>query len=77
MNLGYSHPVKMDEIDGITIDVPAPTRSSSTASTSRRSASSPPTCEPRDLPNPIRARASSTLPKFVRHKEGKAGGAKK
>ena len=23
MNLGYSHPVVVDEIDGITIDVPA------------------------------------------------------
>ena len=41
MNIGYSHPVVMEEIDGITIDVPAPTRSSSTASTSRRSASLP------------------------------------
>ena len=26
MNLGYSHPIKVDEIDGITIDVPAPNK---------------------------------------------------
>ena len=58
MNLGYSHLVTMEEIDGITIDVP--TRSSSTASISRRSASLQRTSEARDLPSLTRARASST-----------------
>ena len=42
MNLGYSHQVTMEENEDITIESPAPTRSSSTAATSRRWASLPP-----------------------------------
>ena len=43
MNLGYSHLVNMEEIDGITIEVPAPNKVIITASTSRRLASLLPT----------------------------------
>ena len=48
MNLGFSHQVTMEEIEGITIDVPNPTRSSSPAPTSRRWASLPPRSERKD-----------------------------
>ena len=56
MNIGYSHPVIVEEIDGITIDVPSPA-----APTSRRSASSLPRSEGRDPRNPTRARESNIL----------------
>jgi large subunit ribosomal protein L6 len=59
MNLGYSHQVTVPEVDGITIDVPPPTRSSSPAATSSRWASSPPRSGRSVLPNRTRARASS------------------
>ena len=64
MNLGYSHQVIVEEEEGITIEVPAPTRSSSTAVTSSRWASLPPKCGRSVPPSLTRARASSTSMKL-------------
>ena len=58
MNIGFSHPVIVEEIDGITIDVPSPNKSSA-APTSRRSVSSLLRSEGRDPRNPTRARESN------------------
>ena len=60
MNLGYSHPVVVDEIDGITIDVPAQNK----IVISRRSASSLLRSAARDRLSLTRARASSIRPRF-------------
>ena len=59
MNLGYSHPVVVDEIDGITIDVPAQNKIviSGIDSSLLRSAA-------RDRLSLTRARASSIRPRF-------------
>ena len=59
MNLGFSHQVIVSEIEGITIDVPLPIKSSSTDATSRLSASLRPRSARSVLPSLIRARASS------------------
>ena len=60
MNLGYSHLVTMEEIEGITIDVPAPNKVVINGIDKQRSASLQRTSEARDLPSLTRARASST-----------------
>ena len=59
MNLGFSHQVIVSEIEGITIDVPAPNKIVINA-TSRLSASLRPRSARSVLPSLIRARASST-----------------
>ena len=58
--LGFSHPVIVKAPQGISFEVPAPTRSSSPASTRRSSARSPPTSARSASPSPTRARASAT-----------------
>ena len=64
MNLGYSHQVIMDEIRRhYDRCARRPTRSSSRAPTSRRSASLPLKYVRRDRPNPIRAKALNMLPR--------------
>ena len=60
LNVGYSHQVFFEDTDTIKIDVPAPTRSSSTASTSRKSDSSRPMFARPVPPSLTKARASST-----------------
>ena len=58
MNLGFSHQVIVSEIEGITIDVPAPNKIIISGW-----ANSPPRSVKSVLPSLIRARASSTLMK--------------
>ena len=59
MVLGFSHQVIVPEIDGITIDVPAPNKLSLTDPTSRRSVSLQPKSVKSALRSLIKARASS------------------
>ena len=60
MNLGYSHLVTMEEIDGITIDVPAPNKVVINGIDKQKVGQLQRTSEARDLPSLTRARVSST-----------------
>ena len=60
LNVGYSHPVVIDAPAGITFEVPVQTEISSRASTSSRSARSPPRFATCASPSRTRARASAT-----------------
>ena len=58
--LGFSHPVFVDAPDGVTFEVPAPTRITSEGSTRSWSARSPPTSARSASPSPTRAKVSVT-----------------
>ena len=77
MNLGYSHQIVVPETEDIQIDVPMPTISSSRALTSRRSASLQRKFAERDIRNPTRARASSTITKLSAAKKARPARSKR
>ena len=58
--LGFSHPVAVEAPEGITFEVPAPTRIAVQGIDKERSARSPPTSARSASPSPTRARASAT-----------------
>jgi large subunit ribosomal protein L6 len=77
MNLGYSHPVKMDEIEGITVDVPAPNKIIIHGIDKQKlSASSPRTFARKRPPEPYKGKGIKYTTETIRRKEGKAGGKK-
>ena len=63
MNLGYSHPVKVAEIDGITIDVPGPNKIVISGPDKQKVGQFAAKSARSVLPSLIRARASSMLTK--------------
>ena len=72
--LGYSHPVTVDAPEGITFTVESPTRfARRRASTSSRSARSPPTSASCASPSPYKGKGVRYAGEHVRRKVGKAG----
>ena len=76
LNLGYSHPVKVDEIDGITIDVPAPNKIVISGADKQKVGQF--AAEVRGLrpPEPYKGKGIKYATEVIRRKEGKAGGKK-
>ena len=76
LNLGYSHPVKVDEIDGITIDVPAPNKIVISGHDKQKVGQF--AAEVRGLrpPEPYKGKGIKYATEVIRRKEGKAGGKK-
>ena len=76
LNLGYSHPVKVDEIDGITIDVPAPNKIVISGPDKQKVGQF--AAEVRGLrpPEPYKGKGIKYATEVIRRKEGKAGGKK-
>ena len=76
LNLGYSHPVKVDEIDGITIDVPAPNKIVISGPDKQKVGQF--ATEVRGLrpPEPYKGKGIKYATEVIRRKEGKAGGKK-
>ena len=77
MNLGYSHQVIMEEIEGITIEVPAPNKI--TISGIDKQAVGQFAAEVREKrpPEPYKGKGIRYAGEVVRRKEGKTGGKKK
>ena len=76
LNVGYSHPVKMDEIDGITIDVPAPNKIIISGPDKQKVGQFAAEVRGKRPPEPYKGKGIKYTTEVIRRKEGKAGGKK-
>jgi len=78
MNLGYSHQVIMEEIDGITIDVPNPNLIVVSGPDKQKVGQFAAEVREKRPPEPYKGKGIKYAGEYIRRKEGKAGkGAKK
>ncbi len=73
MNLGYSHQVIVPEIDGITIDVPAPTKIIVNGVDKQVVGQFAAEIREKRPPEPYKGKGVRYLGEYVKRKEGKAG----
>lgn len=73
MTLGYSHQVVISEIDGISIDVPAPNRIIVTGSDKQKVGHFAAVIRSKRPPEPYKGKGIRYLGEYVARKEGKAG----
>ena len=76
MNLGFSHLVTMEEITGITIDVPAPNKVVINGIDKQKVGQFAANVRSKRPPEPYKGKGIKYTTEVVRHKEGKAGGKK-
>lgn len=76
MNLGYSHLIKMDEIDGITVDVPAPNKIVIHGIDKQVVGQFAAEVRGKRPPEPYKGKGIKYTTETIRRKEGKAGGKK-
>ena len=76
MNLGYSHPVEMDAVDGITIEVPAPNKIVISGADKQLVGHIAAIIREKRLPEPYKGKGIKYVDEYIRRKEGKAGKAK-
>ena len=76
MNLGYSHLVTMEEIEGITIDVPAPNKVVIHGIDKQKVGQFAANVRAKRPPEPYKGKGIKYANEVIRHKEGKAGGKK-
>ena len=76
MNLGYSHQVKVDEIEGITIDVPAPNKIIISGPDKQKVGQFAAEVRGKRPPEPYKGKGIKYATEVIRRKEGKAGGKK-
>lgn len=77
MNLGYSHQVTMDEIEGITIEVPGPNEIIISGPDKQKVGQFAAEVREKRPPEPYKGKGIRYAGEYVRRKEGKAGKAKK
>ena len=77
MNLGYSHQVIMDEIPGITIDVPNPNKIVISGPDKQAVGQFAAEVREKRPPEPYKGKGIKYVDEYIRRKEGKAGGKKK
>ena len=76
MNLGYSHPVTVDEIPGITIEVPAPNKISILGADKQAVGQFAAEVRGKRPPEPYKGKGVRYAGEVIRLKSGKAGGKK-
>ena len=76
MNLGYSHLVTMEEIDGITVEVPAPNKVIVHGIDKQKVGQFAANVRAKRPPEPYKGKGIKYANEVIRHKEGKAGGKK-
>ena len=76
MNLGYSHPVKMAEIDGITIDVPAPNKVVVSGPDKQKVGQFAAEVREKRPPEPYKGKGIKYVDEVIRRKVGKTGAKK-
>ena len=77
LNLGYSHPVEMEEIDGITIDVPDQNKIIISGPDKQFVGAFAANVREKRPPEPYKGKGIKYVEEHIRRKEGKAGKAKK
>lgn len=73
MNLGYSHPVTVPEVDGITIDVPTANKIIVKGPDKQQVGQFAADLRKKRPPEPYKGKGIRYAGEVVRHKEGKAG----
>ena len=76
LNLGYSHPVEMDEIKGIEIEVPTPNKIIVKGADKQLVGHVAANIREKRLPEPYKGKGIKYVTEYIRRKEGKAGKAK-
>ena len=76
MNLGYSHPVKVSEIDGITIDVPAPNKVVISGPDKQKVGQFAAEVREKRPPEPYKGKGIKYVDEVIRRKVGKTGAKK-
>ena len=76
MNIGYSHPVIVEEIDGITIDVPSPNKIVISGIDKQKVGQFAAEVRGKRPPEPYKGKGIKYTTEVLRHKEGKTGGKK-
>ena len=76
MNLGYSHPVTVDEIEGIHIDVPAQNKIIISGIDKQKVGQFAAEVRGKRPPEPYKGKGIKYATEVLRHKEGKTGGKK-
>ena len=76
MNLGYSHPVTVDEIEGIHIDVPAQNKIIISGIDKQKVDQFAAEVRGKRPPEPYKGKGIEYATEVLRHKEGKTGGKK-
>ena len=77
MNLGYSHQVEMEEIDGIKIDVPQPNQIIISGPDKQKVGQFAAQVREKRPPEPYKGKGIKYVDETIRRKEGKAGSKKK
>lgn len=75
-NLGYSHQVEMEEIDGITIDVPQPNQIIISGPDKQKVGQFAANVREKRPPEPYKGKGIKYVDEHIRRKEGKAGSKK-
>ena len=76
LNLGFSHLVNMEEIDGITVEVPAPNKVIIHGIDKQKVGQFAANVRAKRPPEPYKGKGIKYADEVLRHKEGKAGGKK-
>lgn len=73
LTIGYSHKVEVDEIDGITIDVPAPNKIVISGPDKQKVGQFAANIREKRPPEPYKGKGIKYVDEHIRRKEGKAG----
>lgn len=73
LTIGYSHKVEVDEIDGITIDVPAPNKIVISGPDKQKVGQFAANIREKRPPEPYKGKGIKYVDEYIRRKEGKAG----
>ncbi len=76
LNVGYSHPVAMEETDGITVEVPSPNKIVVNGIDKQKVGQFAANVRGKRPPEPYKGKGIKYTTEVVRRKEGKAGGKK-
>jgi len=76
MNLGYSHQVEMEEIEGITIEVPQPNQIIISGSDKQKVGQFAANVREKRPPEPYKGKGIKYVDEYIRRKQGKAGSKK-
>ena len=74
LNLGYSHQVEVEEIDGITIDVPNPNKLIISGIDKQKVGQFAANVREKRPPEPYKGKGIKYADEFIKRKEGKTGG---
>ena len=74
LNLGFSHPVEMEEADGITVEVPAPNRIIVKGADKQAVGQFAAVIREKRPPEPYKGKGVKYVDEYIKRKEGKTGG---